>query len=134
MPELEWRHDRRRIQLPLSVLKPFPPSALTSVDATALLDTGATISGVSRWIMKSLNLPTIGKRPISTANGLLQTDHVAFRIGIRDDREALPFVFDDVMGFTFADTQSFDVVLGMDILNGCDLRILRDGTCRLAFG
>jgi hypothetical protein len=47
---------------------------------------------------------------------------------------AFPYVFDEVIGFELTNSFQFDALLGMDILSQCDLRLDRDGGCRLSFG
>ncbi|HEX8401540.1 MAG TPA: aspartyl protease family protein [Allosphingosinicella sp.] len=40
---------------------------MTSVEGVALLDTGATISGITRSIAERLGLIGLGKRPLGSA-------------------------------------------------------------------
>jgi predicted aspartyl protease len=132
MSSYEWHHDGRRILIDLAILRPSPPTDLTSITVRALLDTGATVSGISRGTAESLGIRSMGKRPIVTANGVFQATRYLFRIGIPSDGP-LPFVFDDLLGFELADTDSFQAVLGMDVLRQCDFRMRRDGGCSLVF-
>ncbi|MGZ8305798.1 MAG: aspartyl protease family protein [Allosphingosinicella sp.] len=71
---------------------------LTSVDATALLDTGSTTSGVKREIASRLKLPELGKRPLGSAHGEAQVERFLFRIGFKIEGVPLPFVFGEISG------------------------------------
>lgn len=66
---IEWRRERRRIRLPVLILRPFPVTDLSGHEATALLDTGSSVSGVSCAIAQSLGLVGLGKRPLKSAQG-----------------------------------------------------------------
>lgn len=136
MSRIEWRCDRRRILLPILILRPAPTTDLTSVEVSALVDTGATVSGVATHIVRKLGLPGVGRRPLMSAQGLGFGERYLFRVGVRtsDDPAAYPFVFEEVMGFELVDGTNLDAVLGMDILSQCDFEMKRYGTCRLSFG
>ncbi|MFL6844849.1 MAG: hypothetical protein ACJ8ER_08220 [Allosphingosinicella sp.] len=69
MRNIEWRRERRRILLPVQILLPFPVTDLTGIEATALLDTGSSISGVSAALAEKLRLKRLGKRPLPSAQG-----------------------------------------------------------------
>ena len=117
-------------------MRPAPAVDLTSCRATALIDTGATTSGIPTRIIRQLGLSPVGRRPLMSAQGLGFVQRFMFRIGISDSDSAgaFPFVFEEVMGFELVDGTSFDALLGMDILSQCDLEIGRNGTCQLRFG
>jgi hypothetical protein len=59
---LDWRHDGRRIILPVTILRPTPATDLTGFEGRALLDTGATISGIAPRVVRHLSLDARGKR------------------------------------------------------------------------
>lgn len=134
MSHYEWTRDGNRILLEIIILRPGDGADLTSVSATAILDTGATTSGVSTMIARNLALPAMAKRPINTANGLLQARRYLFRVGLPQAASNAPFVFDDILGFELNDGIAWPVLIGMDILARCDFSIRRDGSCSLAFG
>jgi hypothetical protein len=98
MPELCWWREPRRIVFQAVILAPAPAANLTSVVATALLDTGSTTSGVKREIAGRLRLPELGKRPLGSAHGEAQVERFLFRIGFPLEGVALPFVFEEVSG------------------------------------
>ena len=143
MSHLEWTHDGRRIVLPILILRP-EASDLTASNALALLDTGATTSGIVRRIADALDLAPAGKRPIYIARGLAQVERHLFRVGLAepsdDGAPQFPYVFDETLGFELSDTTSLpdgralDAVLGMDVLRSCHFTMQRDGKCRLAWG
>jgi len=138
MSAIEWRSDRRRLLIPVLVLAPAPASDLTSVSGQALVDTGSTISGITRRLADQLGLVGRGKRPLSSAQGEGQSERYLFRIGLTPSTEqgapSFPYVFDEVIGFELTNAFQFDALLGMDILSQCDLDVRRDGRCRLSFG
>lgn len=127
---VEWRRERSRILVDVLILRPDPPSDLTSLSVRALLDTGATTSGVSRRIAEHLGLPSVGKRPVGTAGGLILVDRYLFRVGFAT-QGGLPFIFDEIAGFELVEMTNFEAVLGMDVLGRCDFTMRRDGTCSL---
>lgn len=133
---IEWRHDGRRILLPAVILPPAPFANLAGFEATALLDTGSTTSGVTPRVAELLKLTKRGKRPLGSAQGEGQAERYLFRVGLHLSRNqpAFPYIFEDVSGFELAETFVFDALLGMDILGQCDFEMRRDGRCRLAFG
>ncbi|MFL6863649.1 MAG: aspartyl protease family protein [Allosphingosinicella sp.] len=139
MSALEWRRDRRRILLPVLILRPFPVTDLAGEAATALLDTGSSVSGIASRVAERFGLRAMGKRPLLSAQGEGQVERYAFRIGLTaDSRRAeppsFPFLFDEVIGIELTNAFEFDALLGMDILSRCDFSMSRSGVCRLDFG
>jgi len=136
---IDWRHDRRRIILPVLVLRPTPSTDFTPYEARALLDTGATTSGITPRVARALDLLPRGKRPLGSARGEEQAERYLFRIGLMSDcapgdPPTFPFLFDDVVGFELRDNFHLDMLLGMDVLNQCDFSMNRSGVCRLIAG
>jgi predicted aspartyl protease len=135
---IEWRHDRRRIILPVLVLRPTPSRDLSGYEARALLDTGATTSGITPRVARNLDLPPRGKRPLGSARGEEQAERYLFRIGLmtvpRGGAPSFPFLFDDVVGFELRDNFHLDMLLGMDVLSQCDFSMDRSGICLLTAG
>jgi hypothetical protein len=132
---IEWRRERRRILLPVIVLAPYPVTDLTGVEATALIDTGSSVSGIASQLAQELGLAGLGKRPLKSAQGEGQIERYAFRIGLRaNDDSAFPFVFEEVIGIELTSAFNFNALIGMDILGHCDLSLDRSGRCLLAFG
>ncbi len=107
----------------------------------ALLDTGATGTGVRADIVEALGLPPKGQRRVGTANGMIWATELPFRIGFVtgdhriapfDPETQQPYVLDrHVSGFELQRGFDYAVLVGMDVLGQCDLHILRDGTAEL---
>ncbi|UVO50980.1 aspartyl protease family protein [Sphingomonas sp. SUN019] len=129
---IEWRRTGRRIVLDIDILRPDPATDLTAVRVVALLDTGATSSGVAKRIADELRLPSIGKEPINTAGGTILAERFLFRVAFPISG-SFPHVFDDITGFELTDHGSFQAVLGMDVLCRCDFTMQRNGDCTLRF-
>jgi gag-polyprotein putative aspartyl protease len=134
LPSLKGRHDGRKILLPVAILRSDNPTDLTHVRGTALLDTGATTSALSPQIIEQLNLQTFEKRPLIVATEDRLVDYYLFRIGFFIEGNPLPYVFAETDGFGMRTSNSFDVILGMDVLRQCDLNIGRSGSWELTFG
>ncbi len=121
-------------------MRGYPVTDFTSYQALALIDTGATTSGITPKVIAALGLTSLGKRPIGSAQGEGQADRYMFRIGLRppnfdwDDAPNLPYLFDAIMGFGLGSGFKFEVLLGMDILSQCDFRMDRFGNAVLSFG
>jgi hypothetical protein len=138
MLQIEWRRERRRLVIPVSILAPLPARDLSGVAGQALVDTGATTSGITNRVASALGLVGRGKRPLGSAQGEGQAERYLFRIGLLADEAdtgpAFPFVFEEVIGFELANSFQYEALLGMDILSQCDLEMRRDGSCTLRFG
>lgn len=139
MLALEWKRESRRVLLPVQILRPFPVTELTGVGATALVDTGSSVSGIASGLARRLGLHGRGKRPLISAQGEGQVERYAFRIGFqpdhpREDAPRFPFVFEEVIGIELTNAFEFDALLGMDILRQCDFSMKRSGDCTLRFG
>ena len=133
---IEWRHDGRRILLPVIILPPTPSTDLTGFEGTALVDTGSTTSGLTPRVARALALTRRGKRPLGSAQGEGQAERYLFRVGVRPATQSptFPYVFEDIVGFELSETFQFDALLGLDVLKQCDFAIFRTGICSLGFG
>jgi hypothetical protein len=127
---IDWRREQRRILLPVAILRPFPVMDLTGADATALVDTGSSVSGISLGIAQSLGLAGLEKRPLKSAQGEGQIERYAFRVGLKPDEAAFPFVFEEVIGIELTNAFEFNALIGMDILGQCDFTSRRAGIVR----
>lgn len=132
---IEWRREKRRILLPVTILAPFPTTDLSGVEAVALIDTGSSISGIASILADQLALAKLGKRPLKSAQGEGQVERYAFRIGIHSRGGggglAFPYIFEEVIGIELTTTFEFNALLGMDVLSQCDFTTRRDGSCSL---
>jgi hypothetical protein len=140
MLHLECSNDRRRITLPIVILRPEPVTNLEGYRAMALLDTGATTTGITPRVADALGLLSLGKRPLGSAQGDGQADRYLFRVGlypttaIDGTTASYPYIFDATMGFGLSNSFRLDALLGMDVLSQCDFRMNRSGQAVLSFG
>lgn len=139
MPSLKGRYDGRKILIPIAVLRSDNPTDLTFVNGTALVDTGATSSGVCSKIIENLGLRSHTKRPLVVATEERLVDYFLFRLGLfqpsqSEDAVQFPYVFAETDGFGIRDSGHFDIILGMDVLKQCDLHVSRTGIWELHFG
>lgn len=116
---------------------------LDHVAATALIDTGATVSGVGARVIQQLGLQSYGKSRLKSATEEVFVPYYLFRIGLFTTEQiesadmsavVLPYVFEESNGFGWMHDAGFDVILGMDVLRQCDLSLSRDGVCQIRFG
>ncbi|RJF93704.1 retropepsin-like aspartic protease [Sphingomonas cavernae] len=139
MPEINWHHDRSKLILRAAVMPPAgAPNETTLIEVQALLDTGATASGLTARIAKALGLTSLGKKPVQTAGGMIQTDRFAFRAGFYmaepGSVPAFPHMLDGtIFGIGLADVNSFDVIIGMDVIGRNYLELRPDGLCTFRF-
>lgn len=143
MRELELRLHQRRYLFPVGILRPSRSGDITAISATALLDTGATVSGVGPRIVTELGLESHGKKRLRSATEERFVPYYLFRMGFYTTDQvfepqraslALPFVFEDVDGFGWTGSADFDVIVGMDVLSQCDIAFERTGRSRIRFG
>lgn len=143
MRELSFQRGKRRILFPVRVLAASNAADMTSFAATALLDTGATASGIGPSVIDALTMRSHMKKRLLSATEEVFADYFLFRVGfhttdqlsrIQDSLSEWPYVFEEVEGFSWRRATDFDMIIGMDILSQCDLSFRRDGTCRLQFG
>lgn len=119
------------------MFRPDNPVDFAGFEARALIDTGATVSGIGPRVVAALGLRSYGKKPLGSATEERMMDYYLFRLGFPADPQgqpSWPFIFERVDGFSWSRDTTFDVILGMDILLQCDLRLERAGRCRLNFG
>lgn len=136
MPAVRFRHDRSQIIVKVAILPPaLDPEPWRLATAPGLIDTGASVSGVSASIARELRLPRRGKEVITTPGGDYAARLFQFRVGIYlDDERSSPHVLDkEFVGIECAPGRDFEVLIGMDLLGRGDLQIRRDGTGTFAF-
>ena len=143
MPSIRWRHDGRQVLLPIAVLRPNAPTDLSWATITALVDTGATSSGISSSVVRELGLVSHTKKLLKSAHSEDHVSYYIFRIGLFPDADfgdaeepfpSLPFTFPESEGFSCSAGDAYQAILGMDILKQCDFSIDRQGRCILTFG
>lgn len=136
MPVVSFRHDRQQIILPMALLPPsLDQEPGRFVRLQALVDTGASASGIPIEVARQLGLPRRGKEIITTAGGTVAVRLFQFRIGLYADEGAeLPYVLErEFIGIESHPGEAFQALIGMDVLGRSDLIIRRDGTGSLAF-
>jgi hypothetical protein len=134
MPEVGFRHDRRQIIVPAAVLAPEDGSPFRFHRVRALIDTGATMSGIRREVADAVGLPRQGKIVITTPSGEHPARLYRMRIGLYpalgEDVSATeqPYVLpDSFLAIQSSPGEAFDMLLGMDVLGRCDLHVLASG-------
>jgi len=135
MPEVSFRHDRRQIIIPAAAIAPDNGNSLRFHRVQALIDTGATMSGIRREIAEALDLPRQGKIMITTPSGEHAARLYRLRIGLYADlagaapQEHQPYVLpDSFLCIQSSPGEAFDMLLGMDVLGRCDLHVLASGS------
>jgi hypothetical protein len=127
----------------VAVLRPGDLSDLDFTLFSALVDTGATVSGVGPNVIEALSLKSYGKNRLASATEEVFADYYLFRLGFfsseqiegrQPDPADLPFLFDEIDGFSWSRRTDFDVIIGMDVLSRCDVHLNRYGRCTLQFG
>jgi predicted aspartyl protease len=142
MPSVEWRHSRRQLLHPVAILPSVAaPNPYRVVRMSGLLDTGATGTALHPRVIDELELTRRGQRRVATANGMIFAPEVMVRLGFfvgsltndeQDDIATHPHVMEDgLLAFELRQDFGHDVLIGMDVIGQCDLRVSKDGTARL---
>jgi hypothetical protein len=143
MRRIKWKHDRRQLFLPVAVMPSISASNRShSATVTALLDTGATKTGIRPDFVVTLGLAKRDRAPVQTANGTRLADLYLARLGFwpaepRDDlaRKAaseLPYVLDrEFLIQSLLPDFPHEMLLGMDVLGMCEFRISSNGIAEL---
>lgn len=145
MAEVRWRHDGRRLVLPIAVLPSQVADNAHQMEVVdALIDTGATGTGVRPDIAAKLHVRGRGRRLVSTANGDMLVPEFRLRLGFYPgffDSQAsassatMPTILDfGVNAHALREGFAYALLIGMDILSKCDFSMDRSGSCSLAFG
>lgn len=127
MRSIDGAHDNRRIVTEIAILGAENPTDLSHVMGRALIDTGATSSGIGPSIVNALGLQSYGKRPLGSATEERMMPFYVFRLGFLEYRTSggfsethpLPYIVGECDGFGWPMARNFDVILGMDILSRC---------------
>ena len=141
--QISWRHDRRQLFLPVAVMPSISaPNASHSVTVTALLDTGATKTGLRPDFVTELGLAKRDRAPVQTANGTRLADLYLARLGMWpaspfDDlalkaSSELPYVLDrEFLIQSLLPDFPHQMLLGMDVLGLCEFRVSSTGIAEL---
>ena len=142
MAEIEWRHEGQRLVIPVAILPSIvAPNANQIEIVEALIDTGATGTGLRSDVAERLSLMGRGRRRILTANGDILVPEYRVRIGLfpgsfdgpaTAPSTAFPTVLDfGILAHALRPIFPYSVLLGMDVLHRCDLILHRDLSARL---
>lgn len=142
MADICWRHSGQRLILPVAVLPSVVAANHQQMHVVeALIDTGATGTGLRSDIADILAIPGRGKRRVMTANGDILVAEFRIRLGFfpgnyQAEAEAepatLPYVLElGILAHALRAGFSYPLLLGMDVLSQCDLDLRRDGAARL---
>jgi hypothetical protein len=112
--------------------------AIEVVDA--LIDTGATGTGLRPDIAAALGVPGRGKRRVVTANGDMLVPEYRIRVGFycgafedRPRAEGSPYVLEfGLLVHALRENFAYAMLIGMDVLSNCDLHLRRDRTALLS--
>lgn len=112
--------------------------AVNMVEATALLDTGASLTAIAPQLADAMGLTPVGRRILDTAAGTRRANAYNFTLGFRMASEgglAQPPLFlpSEIYGIDFTKGIAFEVLIGMDILSKGDLRVDRQRNWRFRF-
>ncbi len=127
MPEIGGVHDGRQILVPV-VLAGGKGQAVNLVQATALIDTGASLTAIAPQLADAMGLVPVGRRILDTAAGTRRANAYNFTLGFQMPSVgglAQPplFLQNEIYGIDFTKGMAFDVLIGMDILSTGDLKI-----------
>lgn len=141
MPSIVGKVADRRIIVPVALVVPVAgavdygsPSSLLNVSihrTTALLDTGAQSTCVTRSAVQAYGLIATGKKMMGNANSDEMHNTYAFRIAFclsgEKDAERIWHIDRDLAGADIKSHPAFEILLGMDIIGMGDLTITRNG-------
>jgi len=89
-----------------------------SVDIHALIDTGATVTCISKSLAKKLKLKVVGQGMMNTASGMQKTNQYLIDLQMQNN-----ISFENIRAVEFIGNIKFDILVGMDILMLGDLAI-----------
>ena len=93
-----------------------------AADVYALLDTGATVTCISKSLAKRLTLKVIGQGMMNTASGVQKTNQYLIDLQMQNH-----ISFENIRAVEFIGNIKFDILIGMDILMLGDLSITNAG-------
>lgn len=118
-------------------------SSPTQTPFLALVNTGATSTGITKAVVKQVGLSPIGQDPVRSVSGVQTHNSYRFQIGLPSGRSInkdgtgilrkFYMIYRDIEGFEFFDHGDFDVLLGMDTLSIGSLKVEGNGTFIFSF-
>jgi hypothetical protein len=143
MPRISGTYDAGRPLLCYgAILPPSGPVPKSFVPCWTLIDTGATITSLSKRHVAVLNMQPIRKSPIRGVGGTKLHDVFQFRIAFppqnwailpRENPAALIVREEPIQGCDFEGAGDFDIILGMDIISTGCLTVRADKTFTFEF-
>lgn len=143
MPQISWRHDYRRILMPIAIfpsLREVNPMDTRTI--RGLVDTGATGTGIRSDIIDQLFLPIKGYRRVGTANGDIKASEHLIRFGIYPGDydmpdyappETMPFVIErEVLVYSLHPQFTYAAIIGMDVITSGKFHLSSDGAVSLS--
>ena len=142
MAEIRWRHSGQRLILPVAVLPSLAATNSSEMEIVeALIDTGATGTGLRPDVADRLKIPGRGRRRVQTANGDILVPEFRIRLGFfpglfEGEVERLPTAMPHVLElgllvYALREFFTYPLLIGMDVIGHCDLDIRRDRSVRL---
>lgn len=159
MPCIWGQHNGSQLFLPLAILPPSvsgiaggQPAPQSSIISNALIDTGATTTGISSRLAAQLQLQPVGKIPIHGVGGVQHHNSYLFLVGfpfvLPPGTPPLPglplsapgqaqgqihIVGKVIHGCEFHGATNFDVILGMDVISIGSLVVQGNHTFSFSF-
>jgi predicted aspartyl protease len=82
MAEVYWRHSGQRLLIPIAVLPSAAAENAHTIEVVdALIDAGASGTGLRPDVAAALGVPGRGKRRVVTANGDMLVPECRIRVG-----------------------------------------------------
>ncbi len=149
MPLIQGRHNGRAAVVPIAIIDVAKyrghkfsnaPVLPGTKPFRALIDTGATSTMISPRVVSSLGLQQVNMRRYNGLGGLFDRPaylfHVAFYHAVPTAPAAInpiSICLKEINGGALSDEDTFDVLLGMDVLRTGNLRVDKDGTFSFEF-
>jgi len=152
MPCIWGRHNRSQVFLNVAIIedgvtervsRPAPGQRIRFHVFSALVDTGAQSTCISREAAERVGLIPIGKVPIRGVSGLSYHNNYLFRVGFAfgeaEAQNSLTSASLHIFDKTIQGAElniaggAFDVLLGMDIIGTGSLKIDGDGSFSFSF-
>jgi hypothetical protein len=157
MPCIWGQHNNSQLLLPIAIIPiiNLPPIgghySGPQHFANALVDTGATVTGISSNVVSALNMQPIGKVPVHGSGGANLHNGYLFMVGfpmtlppgittpnvppLPPGQQLIQFhvLFQQIRGIEFPAIAGFDVLLGMDVISTGTLVVQGNGHFSFSF-
>jgi gag-polyprotein putative aspartyl protease len=147
MPLIQGNHNGRAAIVTVAIIDAadyknhrLRQELLKAIPFPALIDTGATRTMIAARVVAKLNLQLVNKLDFASMEGVSRRNGYLFHVGfyqspaVTDTEISNVQVFKRVInGGELPDGNTFDVLLGMDVITSGNLSIDKDGTFRFLF-